>query len=128
MSFVVSVAVESAVPPYEQVRGQIASGIRTGALATGERLPTIRALAADLGLSVNTVARAYTELEAEGLVVSRRRTGTIVTSTPLNPSLEAVRVLARELVDSARRDGVDGATVVALIYEALNAPERATRS
>ncbi|MEV4724242.1 GntR family transcriptional regulator, partial [Micromonospora humida] len=56
----------SAVPPFEQVRQQIAELIRWGVLAEGQRLPTVRQLAADLGLANGTVARAYQELEAAG--------------------------------------------------------------
>jgi GntR family transcriptional regulator len=68
----------SPVPPYEQVRAQVAAMIGSGALPPGTRLPPIRQLAGDLGLAVNTVARAYRELEAGSLVTSRVRTGTVV--------------------------------------------------
>ena len=74
----ITIDLSAAEPPYEQVRAQIAGAVATGALAAGDRLPTVRALAADLGLAVNTVARAYKELEADGLVVTRRRAGTVV--------------------------------------------------
>jgi GntR family transcriptional regulator len=69
----------SAVPPFEQMRAQIAGLIATGALAAGTRLPPIRQLAGDLGLAPGTVARAYRELELSGLVLSRGRHGTRVT-------------------------------------------------
>jgi DNA-binding transcriptional regulator YhcF (GntR family) len=69
----------SPVPPYEQVRGQLARQILAGTLAPGTRLPTVRRLAGDLGLAANTVARAYRELEQAGLVATRRRNGTVVT-------------------------------------------------
>lgn len=65
-------------PPYEQLRRQLADLIATGALPAGERLPALRQLAGDLGLAVGTVARTYKELEAEGLLVSRRGAGTRV--------------------------------------------------
>jgi DNA-binding transcriptional regulator YhcF (GntR family) len=68
----------SPVPPYEQIRAQVAAMIGSGALPPGTRLPPIRQLAGDLGLAVNTVARAYRELEAAKLVSSRVRTGTVV--------------------------------------------------
>jgi GntR family transcriptional regulator len=54
--------------------------VAAGLLRTGDRLPTVRALAARLGLATNTVARAYQELEADGLVSTRRRVGTVVTA------------------------------------------------
>jgi DNA-binding transcriptional regulator YhcF (GntR family) len=56
--------------------------VAVGALASGSRLPTVRSLAADLGIAAGTVARAYKELEAAGVVESRRRGGTVVASVP----------------------------------------------
>ena len=58
----------SPVPPYEQIRSQLATQIGDGTLPAGTRLPTVRRLAGDLGLAVNTVARAYKELETAGLI------------------------------------------------------------
>jgi DNA-binding transcriptional regulator YhcF (GntR family) len=69
----------SAVPPFEQMRAQMAGLITSGALPAGTRLPSIRQLAGDLGLAPGTVARAYRELEAAGLVASKGRHGTRVT-------------------------------------------------
>ena len=80
MSAGITVDLRSAIPPYEQIRSQISSLIALGALAPGTRLPTVRSLAADLGIAAGTVARAYKELEAGGLVDSRRRGGTVVTA------------------------------------------------
>jgi DNA-binding transcriptional regulator YhcF (GntR family) len=79
MSAGIFVDLRSAVPPYEQIRSQISSLVAVGALSPGTRLPTVRSLAADLGIAAGTVARAYKELEATGLVEARRRGGTVVT-------------------------------------------------
>ena len=68
----------AASPAYEQVRAQLGGHIRSGTLTPGTKLPVVRALASDLGVAVNTIARAYQELEREGLVTTRRRVGTIV--------------------------------------------------
>lgn len=68
----------SAVPVYEQLRTQVCALVSARLLNDGDRLPAARALAADLGIAVGTVARAYRELEAGGWVSSRRRTGTVV--------------------------------------------------
>ena len=65
-------------PPYEQLRRQIGDLIGSGSLTAGDRLPPLRQLANDLGLAVGTVARAYRELEGEGLLLSRRGGGTRV--------------------------------------------------
>jgi len=75
---ILTVDPSSAVPPYEQIRAQLEAMVASGTLEAGDRLPSIRQLAHDLGLATGTVARAYAELESAGLVVSRRRTGTVV--------------------------------------------------
>lgn len=72
------VASADPTPPYEQLRRQLADLIGAGVLVPGDRLPPLRQLAADLGLAAGTVARTYRELEAAGLVVSRRGGGTRV--------------------------------------------------
>jgi DNA-binding transcriptional regulator YhcF (GntR family) len=98
------------VPPYEQIRSQIATMIETGVLSDGHRLPAIRQLAGDLGLAVNTVARAYRELESARLVVGRTRHGTTVASQPARlPRTEIKRRLsraARTYIAHAQRLGV----------------------
>ena len=70
----------SPMPPYEQLRAQLARQIQDRTLAVGTRLPTIRRLAADLGLAVNTVGRAYRELEEAGLIETRGRAGSFVSA------------------------------------------------
>lgn len=89
----VRVDADSPVPPYEQIRHQIAAMVRSQALPPARRLPTIRQLAADLGIAPGTVARAYRELESEGLVVSRGRRGTHVAETLPLPPAEADQLL-----------------------------------
>ena len=71
----------AAEPPFEQLRRQIAARASGGELPAGTRLPTVRALAAEVGLAVNTVARVYRELEADGVVVTEGRRGTFVSPT-----------------------------------------------
>ena len=119
MALDITVDVTSAIPPYEQIRSQVAAYVDGGLLSPGSRLPAIRALAADLGVAVGTVARAYAELESAGLVASRRRTGTVVTGRPTVRSEGRVRAAAAELAARAREDGVDSETVLALVRAAL---------
>jgi GntR family transcriptional regulator len=85
---IVRVDPASSVPPYEQLRVQVAAAIQGGGLGAGHQLPPIRQLASDLDLAPGTVARAYRELEAAGLVVSRGRRGTRVADTPPAPSAD----------------------------------------
>lgn len=66
------------VPPFEQIRSQIATMVVSGVLPEGTRLPAIRQLASDLGLAGGTVARAYRELEQAGIITTRGRHGTFV--------------------------------------------------
>jgi GntR family transcriptional regulator len=82
MSATLEVDLTDPTPPYEQLRRQLVALIATGELAVGARLPPLRQLAGDLGLAVGTVARTYRELEAAGLVASRRGAGTRVIDTP----------------------------------------------
>jgi DNA-binding transcriptional regulator YhcF (GntR family) len=74
----VTVDAASSTPPYEQLRAAIAAQALDGTLVAGARLPPVRALAAQLGLAANTVARAYRELEEAGVVETRGRNGTVV--------------------------------------------------
>ncbi|GAA5149801.1 GntR family transcriptional regulator [Microbacterium pseudoresistens] len=92
--------------PAEQIRDQIAGFITSGQLAAGERLPSVRQLAADLGVAPGTVAKAYRVLEANGQVVTRMGAGTRVSAeaTSLSP---AVLDAARSLRAAALGDGVD---------------------
>ncbi len=69
---------QSPVPPYEQIREQLTNLIRCGALEGRARLPSIRQLAGDLRIAPGTVARAYSELESDGLIESSRAYGTWV--------------------------------------------------
>jgi DNA-binding transcriptional regulator YhcF (GntR family) len=79
----------SPVPPFEQIRSQLADLVRTGRLTDGQRLPTVRQLAADLRVAPGTVARAYTALEQEGLIRTQRSRGTTVIA-PTGPHPAAV--------------------------------------
>ena len=75
---VVRVEHDGGVPPFEQVKQQVVAAVDAGVLAPGDKLPPVRALAGEAGLAVNTVARAYKELEALGVVATRGRAGTVV--------------------------------------------------
>lgn len=84
----------SAVPPFEQLRAQLAQQIMDHTLVVGTRLPTIRRLAADLGLAANTVGRAYRELEEAGLIETRRAAGSFVSAAGENARAQAHRAAA----------------------------------
>jgi len=68
----------SSTPVWEQLRDQVARYVASGQLPPGTRLPAIRQLANDLGVAPGTVARAYSELERDGLITTRRAQGSFV--------------------------------------------------
>lgn len=68
----------SGVPIYRQLQDQIRYGVASGQLDRGEQLPTIRALAVELSINPNTVIKAYSELEREGLLTTEQGSGTFV--------------------------------------------------
>jgi DNA-binding transcriptional regulator YhcF (GntR family) len=121
----------SAVPPFEQVRQQIADLIRLGVLTAGQKLPPVRQLAADLGLANGTVARAYQQLETAGLVIAKRAAGTRV-ALAASPSprvrAEALAARAREYILAGRRLGADDTELADALVVALKADADAPAS
>ena len=109
----------SAVPPFEQVRAQLAAQIVNGDLIAGTRLPPVRRLADDLGLAANTVARAYRDLEAAGLVETRGRGGTIVTARG-DRAREQLLAEARRYASLAHDLAVDPDEALGLVRTALH--------
>jgi DNA-binding transcriptional regulator YhcF (GntR family) len=91
-------------PLFDQLRTQIIAGIRDGQLAPGTRLPTVRELAGQINLAVNTVARAYRELEAAGILETRGRFGKIGARS--DPADSAMAVAAHTYVEAAKALGV----------------------
>ena len=113
----------SAMPPFEQIRQQIADLVSHGVLSAGVRLPPVRQLAADLGLANGTVARAYQELEATGLVTTRRGGGTRVAEAPTLSASRRAEALAgqqaRGYVNAGRRLGATDAELTEAVRTAL---------
>jgi DNA-binding transcriptional regulator YhcF (GntR family) len=108
----------SGVPPYEQLRAHFAGRIAERTMAVGERLPTIRSLAAELGLAVNTVARAYRELEDAGLIETRGRAGSFVSAAGEH-ARERVRRAAEGYAALALAAGIDAAEALRIVEVAL---------
>ncbi len=98
------VDVNAGRPLFDQLRMQIIDGIRDGALPPGTRLPTVRELAGQIGVAVNTVARAYRELEAATIVETRGRFGTFIARC--DPTDATMAAAAREYVAVARGLGL----------------------
>jgi GntR family transcriptional regulator len=120
----------SAVPPFEQVRQQIAELIGLGVLGPDQRLPPVRQLAADLGLANGTVARAYQELEAAGLVTTGRAAGTRVApaaALPPDARTDILTTKAHEYIEAARRLGATDTEIAQALTTALKTAAEPTQ-
>lgn len=102
----------SSEPLYEQLRSQIATRAASGELPAGSKLPTVRQLAVDLDIGVRTVQRVYTELEADGVVVTEGRRGTFVAAAVAPGDAVAA---AGEYAATARRLGLTLAEATRLL-------------
>ena len=117
---------DSATAPFEQVRTQIAAAVAAGQLSAGTKLPTVRQLAADLGLAANTVARAYRELEADSVIATHGRRGTFVRSEVVDDpddhtsSADSARAAATGYVQTVRRLGLNSHEALRLVENAWN--------
>ncbi|WP_157155025.1 GntR family transcriptional regulator [Diaminobutyricimonas sp. LJ205] len=115
---IISIDAKSATPPFEQLRLQVIEQVRAGTLAAGTRLPTVRRLAEDLGIAANTVARAYRELEADGVIETRGRNGSFV-SAHGDETERAAQLAARDYAARIRHLGVSPDAAIALVTAAL---------
>lgn len=113
----------SAVPPFEQLRAQLLEAVATGEVAPGARLPTVRRLAADLGIAPGTVARAYRELEMAHVIEARGRAGTFVTPHG-DPARRQAQRAAAAFAEQVRALRIDADEALALVVAALGTPER----
>ena len=92
---------KSGVPFYRQIIDQIRYGIASGQLRVGEQLPTVRQLAVKLSVNLNTISKAYRELESQGIVETRRGTGTFVSTEVAGLSKEETSRVIADLIDRA---------------------------
>ncbi|MEM6629813.1 MAG: GntR family transcriptional regulator [Bacteroidota bacterium] len=77
---------KSGIPFYRQIIDQIKFGIATGNLKIGEQLPTVRSLAVELKVNLNTVAKAYKELEIQDVLETQQGTGTFISKVEIQLS------------------------------------------
>jgi DNA-binding transcriptional regulator YhcF (GntR family) len=106
-------------PPFEQIRSQIEAQVASGHLPPGTMLPTVRALAATLGVSPNTVARAYRELEHVGVVTTRGRAGTVVSGDGVD---RAAKEAATTYAAAMRALGIGQDEALRLVRRAFDPP------
>lgn len=85
---------KAGVPFYRQIIDQIKFGIASGKLKVGEQLPTVRALAVELKVNLNTVAKAYKELEIQRILETQQGTGTFINTAEVQlPDKEKLKKL-----------------------------------
>ena len=108
-------------PIYEQIVTQVRQAVLTGELKAGDPLPSMRALASDLRVSVITTKRAYEELEREGIVESMVGRGSFITGRDpgslRDEGLRQVRAAAENAVDTARRYGIEETVMLEIVRE-----------
>ena len=107
----------SEAPLYQQIKDQIKDAILKGELVEGDALPSIRAFANDLKVSVLTIRRAYDELEQEGFVTSQVGIGTFVSTS----NIELLRDSKRRLVEKKMLDMIQTAKSLGISKDELNA-------
>lgn len=107
----------SDAPLYQQIKEQIKDAILKEELVEGDALPSIRAFAEDLRVSVLTIRRVYEELEQEGFIVSQVGIGTFVSTS----NLELLRDSKRRLVEQKMLDMIKTAKSLKISKEELNA-------
>jgi DNA-binding transcriptional regulator YhcF (GntR family) len=113
-----SVDAAGQTPPYEQLRVHVLERVTSGELPAGFKLPPVRALAERLGLAANTVARAYRELEADGIVETRGRGGTLVAAQG-DAAHRAVQQAAVEFAAKTRSLGLSPDEALHIVTAAL---------
>ena len=97
----------SGLPIYLQIAQQIKTSVAMGRLQPEEPLPSVRQLAVELAVNPNTVARAYLDLEIEGVIYKRQGAGTFVSSQGVEMSKGERRRVLNELLEKALVEGVN---------------------
>jgi GntR family transcriptional regulator len=115
----------SRIPIHDQIKEQLKGLIHAGQLKTGAQVPTMRALSIALGVNFNTVAHAYRELDAEGVIATRRGQGTFVAGTPTAAEMRRLRQkklsdLIKALVEETDRLGYERTEVYDVLKDQLN--------
>jgi len=114
----ISIDPAASAPPSEQIRVRVIEAVRAGELVPGTRMPTVRALAAELDLAVNTVAKAYRALESEHVIETRGRAGSFVSATG-DPTEQQAQLAASAYAGRIAELGLEPAHALELVRAAL---------
>jgi GntR family transcriptional regulator len=122
------IVADGGLPIYDQIVRQIKFAIAGEALRAGDLVPSVRELARELAINPNTVARAYRELQADGVLASQRGTGLAVLAEAVEPCRlqrrELLRQRVRQVLCEARQSRLDGEELRVLVEEELAAVEQ----
>lgn len=102
----------NSIPIYLQVINKIKSDVITGKLNLGDKMPSTRDLAKDLGINPNTASRIYNEMESSGLCFKKRGLGTFITE-----SEEIVKTIKNEMADQLTKDFIEGMKKLDFSYD-----------
>jgi GntR family transcriptional regulator len=123
-----AISAHNGVPIYEQIVRQVKFAVAGGLLAPGERVPSVRELARELVINPNTVARAYRELQTEGILEAVRGTGLEIAVGAgrlcSDERLKLVRARLKDVFREARQSRLDVKQLRALVERELSALER----
>jgi GntR family transcriptional regulator len=103
----VNIDTSNGLPIYMQIVQQIKTSVAMGRLQPEDPLPSVRQLAVELAVNPNTVARAYLDLEIEGVIYKRQGAGTFVSSQGVRVSKNERRKVLSELIEKALVEGVN---------------------
>ncbi|MEN0135947.1 MAG: GntR family transcriptional regulator [Rhodococcus sp. (in: high G+C Gram-positive bacteria)] len=112
----------SSTAPFDQLRLQIIEQVRSGQLIAGTKIPTVRALAVEVGLAPNTVAKAYRELGEQGVIETRGKQGTFIASGG-DPIRAGAEKAATGYVQELRKLGVSDEEILGFVQSALRGAE-----
>lgn len=113
---------DSGIPIWLQLRNRLIYLISTGQFSVGERLPTMRELAVEVGINYNTVSKVYQDIERDGFIVSYRGKGTFVSDEHLknaNAASNEADTLADEFIRQCRELGVPQRDIVGIVERRL---------
>lgn len=119
----ITIDFHSDVPIYQQLKDNLIIGIAAGKLKPGESLPSVRQLAAELGVNLHTINKAYNQLKSEGYITVDRRIGTTVLPTPETISeknLDQTKADLLLVLSTAKCRGLSKEALMKLIDETLN--------
>ena len=112
---------KAGIPYYRQIIDQIKFGIASGNLKAGERLPTVRALAVELAVNLNTVSKAYNELEIQKILETQQGSGTFIgkanISIPAKEKSRKLRSICNEFITIAFSYGFSAEEIISEIQK-----------